>query len=271
MNNIKYIIAIDLDGTLLTDSKKITPKTVDFLKKLNNEGHCIVIASGRPLRACIKYQEQLEVRAPIICYNGALVIDPHNNKIKKRIVTLNRDYVGKIIDQIGLENLDNMMLETENHIYLLKRDDQLNVFFWNQGLDVIYGEPRNHLNEDSMTLIFKLKKRNPEFDDFIVKTVEQYPNFNLRFWDDSSYCEAFLTNGTKKHAFQYLAEQLGFDHSQTIAIGDAENDIGMIEWARYGIAMSNSVDIIKNAATHITKDDNNNDGIIEVLTEIIYQ
>ena len=49
--NHKYLIALDLDGTLLNDAKEITPKTRDFLNELGNEGHHIVIATGQIGRA----------------------------------------------------------------------------------------------------------------------------------------------------------------------------------------------------------------------------
>ena len=269
MSENKYLVAVDLDGTLLTDDKRITPRTAEYLKKLSDEGHYIVIASGRPLRACLRYQQQMNISAPIICYNGALTLNPTDSSFPERLVTLEVDVVKQIISELGFDNMDNMMLETMHHIYMLSRDDQLNVFFWNQGLDLTYGNPIHNLEEPSMTLIFKLKERSKEFDEFIVKTVEKHENYKLRFWDNSPYCEVYLTNGTKKDGFAYLAEVLNIPHENTVAIGDAENDIQLLTWSNHAIAMKNAIDLIKNAATIITKDDNNHDGIIEALDSII--
>ncbi|MGI6734648.1 MAG: HAD hydrolase family protein [Bacilli bacterium] len=67
MSKDKYLIALDLDGTLLTDDKRITPKTRDYLNSLGAAGHTIVIATGRPLRAAYSYQQELGIKAPT-CY-----------------------------------------------------------------------------------------------------------------------------------------------------------------------------------------------------------
>ena len=46
-----YLLAFDMDGTLLDDKKKICPKTLRYLKKLIKQGHKVVISSGRPIRS----------------------------------------------------------------------------------------------------------------------------------------------------------------------------------------------------------------------------
>ncbi|MGI6644886.1 MAG: Cof-type HAD-IIB family hydrolase [Bacilli bacterium] len=269
MSKHPYLIAIDLDGTLLTDDKRITPRTVEYLHGLSKQGHYIVIASGRPLRACIKYQEQLDVKAPIICYNGALTTHPHDEHFPRRLITLELDIVRQILSEIDFSYLDNMMIETPNDIFLFKRDDQLNIFFWNEGLDINYGDPLELLKENPMTLIFKIKKRTPQFDAFITSVVEKHEHYRLRFWDSSPYCEVYLEHGTKKDALVHLSETLHIPHEYTIAIGDAENDIQLLQWANHSIAMKNGVDVIKNAAVYITEEDNNNDGIIKAVKNII--
>jgi len=54
-------------------------------------------------------------------------------------------------------------------------------------------------------------------------------------------------------------------HSHTFAAGDAENDLSMLTAAHTGIAMQNATDAVKQYADIITSNDNNNDGLLEVL------
>ena len=113
----KYLIAIDLDGTLLTDDKKITPKTRDYLNALGNAGHHIVIATGRPLRAAYSFQQELGVKAPIVSYNGALASFPGETWFPKRVRTFDRNVLRASVNEIGYELLGNLMIENEEHVY----------------------------------------------------------------------------------------------------------------------------------------------------------
>ena len=83
MTNKKYLIAFDMDGTLLTDKdKQISPKTLQYLHHLVNEGHLIVLASGRPESELLPYYEQLGLNSPIACFNGVAVVHPKDPSFK---------------------------------------------------------------------------------------------------------------------------------------------------------------------------------------------
>lgn len=264
----KYLIAIDLDGTLLTDNKEITPLTREYLSDLTRHGHCVVIATGRPLRSVLVYQKFLGIDCPIVCYNGTMALDYHRNRFPKRVVKFDRKIVKQIIDEVGVDNFDNVMVETEKHIYLLREDKELNEFFWNDGHSIIYGDDFL-CDDDPMTLIFKPHNNGEEIKEKLRKAVEKHPNFNLRFWYDSYYSEVFMDDGTKKNGLQYIADSLGIDHRHTIACGDAENDIQMLAWAQHSIVMVNGSDEVKSHATIITENDNNNDGLVGAIKKII--
>ena len=66
---------------------------------------------------------------------------------------------------------------------------------------------------------------------------------------------------TKEPGAQYLVKLLNIPHTSTVAIGDEQNDIPMIQSAHIGIAMKNGIDDIKKAADYVTENDNNHDAI----------
>lgn len=68
---------------------------------------------------------------------------------------------------------------------------------------------------------------------------------------------------------QYLVKLLNIPHTSTVAIGDEQNDIPMIQSAHIGIAMKNGIDDIKKAADYVTENDNNHDAIAEVIEKFI--
>ena len=77
-----YLIAFDMDGTLLNDKKNISFLTRHYLKKLSRQGHKIVLASGRPSRAMNRYYDELGLSTPMICYNGAYLFSPKDKNFK---------------------------------------------------------------------------------------------------------------------------------------------------------------------------------------------
>ena len=79
----RYLIAIDIDGTLLNKDRVISKATKEYLLKLSNEGHLIVLASGRPIRSLVQFHDELKLDTPLICYNGALVFSL-NDKLNTR-------------------------------------------------------------------------------------------------------------------------------------------------------------------------------------------
>lgn len=87
MRNDQHLIALDLDGTLLTNEKTISPTTKRVLEKAKQEGHIVMIATGRPYRSSAMYYSELDLSTPIVNFNGALVHHPFS-LISARITNL---------------------------------------------------------------------------------------------------------------------------------------------------------------------------------------
>ena len=70
----RYLIALDLDGTLLKDDKTISPTTKKYLKELEDKGHLIVLTSGRALRSVLEYYKDIGLStSPVIAYNASSI------------------------------------------------------------------------------------------------------------------------------------------------------------------------------------------------------
>src|SRR5690625_4908938 len=76
MRKQPHLIAIDLDGTLLTDKKTISETSRNTLKSLMDQGHIVVIATGRANRVSISYYNELGLTTPLINSNGAVLHHP---------------------------------------------------------------------------------------------------------------------------------------------------------------------------------------------------
>lgn len=74
----KHIIALDLDGTLLTDQKTISEKNLKTIQAAKEAGHIVVIATGRPHRGSKQYYAQMDLTTPMVNMNGAYVHHPRD-------------------------------------------------------------------------------------------------------------------------------------------------------------------------------------------------
>lgn len=80
MQTERHLIALDLDGTLLTDDKEISPYTKNIIQQAIAKGHIVIIATGRPHRASIAYYHELALSTPMVNFNGALIHHPTQAK-----------------------------------------------------------------------------------------------------------------------------------------------------------------------------------------------
>ena len=116
----KYLIALDMDGTLLNKQHVISTETIQYLKELKNQGHIIVIASGRPVRGIMPFYNELELDTPIICYNGAYVYPGSVTDFPEYRFSFPKEIVLSILKEIGYDLLDNVILETNSSLFLSK-------------------------------------------------------------------------------------------------------------------------------------------------------
>lgn len=269
MSNKKYLIALDMDGTLLTSDKTISEKTKNYLRKLDKEGHIVVIASGRPIRAIKSYYDDLNLHSPVICYNGACLLSPNDPNFKEISFSFPRDVIKSIYNEVGPKYIENVMCETNKDIWLIKDNQVLADFFWHDGMNIIYGDINETLNENPMTMI--IKSYSNESDDLIKAAVLKHSHLCLRFWNGNFalYSEIYYDNVSKAESLKYIAKYYEIPHSNIIAFGDASNDVDMLKMAGIGVAMKNGDDEIKKVANIITDFDNDNDGIVETLKQII--
>ena len=267
-NGNKYLIALDMDGTLLNSDHQICLKTKDYLRNLSAQGHKIIISSGRPLRGLISVYRELNLSTPAICYNGAYIYQGKESSFPEYRFAFPKDRILHLIEDIGYECLDNVILETNNDIYLLHNDDALDIFFSKDHMRVHIGPIENNLDEDPMTMLIKV--RDPIYNAQVQSAVDRYPELRLRFWSGkwTEISEIYFPTVDKAKALEKIAVFYHIPRDRIIAFGDACNDIGLLKFAGIGVAMKNAEDEVKTIADRIASHTNDEDGILHELEEI---
>ncbi len=268
----KYLIALDLDGTLLSDWQTISKTTKEYLMDLTKQGHKVVIATGRPFRSSEKFYDELELDTPIINYNGGLVTSKHSDEFKPYSITIPREYVVDIFKS-NQNYIENAFGEVGDDIFLYKDTEKIRpLLHYFNGAGLTVGEFDDILHEDTNGfLIVANQGQAQEVEDYVQ---EHYSNRVLaRNWGHhyNFVIELYTPETTKGAGLEYVANHLGFDRKDIIAFGDAHNDIELLQYAGMGVAMKNAQDVLKEHADFITKYDNTEDGIVKFLKEFFAQ
>lgn len=258
----KYLVACDLDNTLLTDKKQISKKSLKFIRKFVARGNYFVICTGRPISSAIDFYNVINLDMPVISDNGGLITFPMKNE--------------KIEFAIDLKLFKELLTKTDEYIITAFCNSKEKLFIQNRP-DVpkwlMHYLPETQIIEGHLLDIIDINPLLPNiwvkdgcYDNFIEVLDGYKDEIGYRYWGfyvGRHSFELFSTKASKGLAMNYLKELYNCD--TTIAFGDQFNDSSMIEMADIGVAMINSIDELKQIAKHITKKDYNHNGVIHFL------
>ena len=263
----KKLLFLDLDGTLLNDAKQITQGNRDALNKALERGHGVIITTGRPLKSALDQARKLELDRPgcyVIAYNGAVIYDwAEQKQLFSR--TLPYDAVFRVFDRANSMDLHVQTYDTWNVLVEQRCDDAaVRRYCGLIGMPFsVIEDVRKDLREEPvkcLVIIYEDKKDLIKIQDWIRSNMGQEVNC---FFSCDQYLEVVPKGMNKGEAVKMLCDLMQVSVEDAVAVGDAANDIAMIEAAGIGVAMANATQEVKQIADYITRHDNNLDGIQE--------
>ncbi len=260
----KKLIALDIDGTLINGGSPLSERAIEVLSRLVREGHEVVFASGRPVRAIMPYYLSIHCSSPIIAYNGLWSHRPQALG-KKPGYVFKKDIVQEIYDKCK-DRISSFMAESETVIYSSKHDDYLDMFFPYEGMKEIIS-PNVELKEDVLTVLFCPKTE--EDNKYIEELVESYDGYGYRRWTNSPYAEMYRKGITKGFGLELIQKALKIGKDDTIAIGDSDNDFEMLQKAKYAYAIKGCKSKKLLSAFLTTEKGLNEDGAIATLEKLL--
>lgn len=273
---MKYkLIATDIDGTLINDNHTLGEKNVLALKKALDHGIKVVLCSGRSPSTMQQFEEQIGLLTPGnygIGFNGSTVYDAHNREIIAG-QTIPKDKAIQIIETTKkLSDKVKLSLYTESDLLIAEDGLQDVLEQYNQGSSSLvinyYPEiTKEHITKDVLN-IYLIQYRDilkPIYDAF---SKEPISGVTLAF-TQKDLLEFMPQSMNKAQGLRALIKHLGLQMDQVVSVGDNYNDIEMIKESGFGVAVSNSVQELKNIADYVTKRDNNKDALEEVVDLVI--
>ena len=285
------LVAIDLDGTMLNQYGIVTQKTKNSIKKAQENGIEIMIASGRPIDSVKTISKEIGSENYFISGNGSIIYDIKKDEIIYENV-LKKQKALEII-KICEENSIFYNVYTEKEI--IAKNLQYNVLYYHKENLTKSEEDKTHVNivediydyiektdskvlkvmicDKHQTIFNAIIRKLKEVDDIEVLEVSHMSRKIIRQGTEEIPIEYFYTEISAKNvdkwtALEFLKEKLQISSEEIVAIGDNVNDNKMIEKSGYGIAMGQSAPQIKEIADYVT-DSNVDDGVANALDKLL--
>jgi hypothetical protein len=259
------LLLADVDGTLVTEDKVLTPRARQAVTRLHDKGIRFAITSGRPPRGMSMFVDPLALSEPIAGFNGGTYVAPDMHVLET--LTLAADTASRSIEMLGSLGLD-AWLYTGKCWYLRNKDAP-------------------HVTRESQTVAFppEVTKSYEEYYADAVKIVGISDDHALVQKAETEiggeldgkasvarsqpyYLDITNTNANKAAVVRYHASRLGIPTSEIATIGDMPNDVLMFRVSGLSIAMGNASDEVKAKAS-VATDSYNDEGFAKAVERFI--
>lgn len=270
---MKTLFVTDLDGTLLRQNDTVSPYSKNVINKLVASGISFTYATARSYNSSSIVTKGLEVSAPVILYNGALIMDNYSKKIISRLKFSNNqvDIIKQLLEKNNISPLIYSLINGTEKV------------LWQQGNEN-YGMLHyinSRKNDKRLTPL--LSGNTPYTGDIFYITcigdyhclkpvydrLKEYGGFNCVFQQEiyrqEFWLEIMPAQATKAKAILRLKEEMNFD--KLVTFGDAINDIPMFQISDDCYATSNGSKELKEIATEIIES-NENDAVAKKLLQL---
>ena len=255
----KWLIAVDLDGTLFGTDHQVSSRTVDAIHAVTERGHAVVVVTGRSAHSAVSRLSAISLDVRVVCSNGAYEYDRHR-KVKHWSQTIPVKTITTIRQRI-LEKLPNASFGWES-AEGLSYDEQ----FVREAGGAHTLEQGGMSEEFGQSDVLKLYVRTPQLvrgdlQRILMPVLGEQAEVST---SGAPFVEITAPGVDKASGLARVAADLGFANNRTIAFGDNLNDLPMLRWAHEAVAMANALDEVKTIAhTHTLS--NADDGVAVLL------
>jgi len=253
------LLASDMDGTLLKDDYTISPRTQKAIHNWLAAGLHFVPCTGRPLCGLNSVTPLFEEDMPVVVHHGAMVV-MHRSKKQLFYVELATDLVMEVY-KLGEERKLPIAIYSKDELFFNMDCQPLKEYekaIGTKGIVASQDEIQNIAAKDVVNVIWL---DYPERIAIHQKEMPAHFGDKLNCHASGKWLFEFVAKeATKAAGLDKLIAHLGIRREEVVAIGDSYNDLSMLKYAGYSIAMGNAYDEVKSACDYITLT-NEEDGV----------
>ena len=271
MKKLSKILFTDLDDTLLNTRKQITAENRRAIQQALQRGHQIVICTGRPLMGTTALIKELELDKPgsyAVTYNGGVIYDC----FKKQIIyqkTIPIPYVKYIFQKSQQYNLF-CQTYSDTHLLAPCPSPDLDEYLAKSSMPYkIMPSLLDSLDAEPAKVLVIGPSDQRQLNRYLGDIREWAEDKISLFYSSPIYLEHVPLGISKGSAIHWLCRYLKIPLENTVAAGDQQNDIPMLQNAHVGAAMANATDECKASADFITNRDCDHSGFAEIIERFL--
>lgn len=260
------VIMSDMDGTLLNSDKKITEKDRLAIEKFVSLGGKFTVSTGRTLEAFEQYRKILDLRIPVVLYNGGIIYDYSTQKV------MYAEYLPDSAREITAGLLE-IMPEAGGEVLKLDRTYVFRNNYYQKlhtalcGISPEYTELNKIPDREWLKVLFAM---SPEEIPVMEKIIVEKNYSTVDFVKSSGiFIEMLPHNISKGSALDEYRKLDGMNDCTFVAIGDFDNDIEMIQSADLGVCPANAEESVKKVSGLVLENSCDNGAVAELIDYII--
>lgn len=256
------LVAFDVDGTLVGRDLRISAAVCDAVARMLRAGVAGCLVTGRMYRATLPFARELNFDAPVICYQGAAVIDPATDEVLLH-TSLDNAIVRELVDAT---ERDGMHLQLyRNDEYYCEARNRFSDFYAALAMTqpVVVASLREAFAYSPATkaVIVDDEAAAAQYAARLARALEGRANVTRSL---PEFVEVFDLAVDKGRALEFVAARLGVPMERTVAIGDSWNDAPLLRAAGLGIAMGSAPAELRSIAA-VVVGDVARDGVAEAI------
>ena len=242
----------------------LRPRTLAALAAAEDAGLHVIVVTGRMMQSVRRFLEPAHLGEPLICYQGAVVADAEGNWLRHEPIPLElaRETIAAMLEEGYGPNV-----YVDDELYVGELTQAAHDYAGFQHLEVhVVGDVLAWLEAPPTKLVIV---GDPDELDGVEARMKERFGTRLHISKSLPYFLEFAAAGiTKGSGLDFLAERMGFSRERTIAFGDGENDVELVDWPAFGIAVENAHPRVKAAADWICPPAED-EGVAQVLEALL--
>ncbi|MBF1994532.1 pyridoxal phosphatase [Serratia symbiotica] len=263
------VIALDLDGTLLDNQKRILPQSLAALAEARAAGVEVVVVTGRHHIAIHPFYQALQITTPAICCNGTYLYDFQQKKVLAAD-PLPQDQARLVLQMLKQSDINALMYVDDAMLYQVPSSNVIRSLAWAETLPKAQRPTLQQVNSlaqaaDEAQSIWKFALSHADIPALrhFAEALEKELGLACE-WSWHDQVDIAKSGNSKGKRLQQWVSAQGLSMDQVVAFGDNYNDLSMLEAVGLGVAMGNADDAIK-ARADLTIADHMQPGIAEVI------
>lgn len=257
------MIVTDIDGTLVDLQQMISKRNKEMIYAFQQQGGIVTLATGRVEEAALPYAQELDIRHPVILYNGGKIVDFNTDHCYfEARLTLN--VIERCLQLLQDQPLD-MIFYADKQIWVKEITEPIKAYMKKDKVQCHTWDTPDFLKQSNVNKILIIN----EDQDFsgVSEALESMVGVNCELVrSEPTYLEVLPQSVSKGQALITLANHLGIELQEVIAIGDNLNDLEMIQTAGLGVAVGNAHPELKAHAQYVAKSH-----LEHAVAEVIYK